>query len=323
MVCMLSRIPERGRRHDISRRIDACATRNQAIESIRESFKVFPLPKNWADVIFKSLPCLNPIENFEQQSPKENFLRVLRSFDPIMNFQDQILAYTVGSTIRVSEPVVLEDRIGGPPTNPTAQPPIEDRLPFGGKTPIGVENFRGSSCPDYIGRQPPTWRSSGQMPAGSRQLIRREKDRHGAVAMRMADPERQPLRLSVFDERVRETDEMGPEPDTAFLGLFGEIGSLVSALKKRRRDKDAYFGYERAVLEEVGDVLWYASAFARRGGTSLAEVASRAIGDGAPPPNQVSLGEIAPAPEQPVDDAAIEMALLDLAGEAGDSRPSV
>jgi hypothetical protein len=134
----------------------------------------------------------------------------------------------------------------------------------------------------------------------------------------MADAERQPLRGSVFDERVQETDEMGPEPDTAFLGLFGEIGSLVSALKKRRRDKDAFFGYERAVLEEVGDVLWYASAFARRGGTTLAEVASRAIGCGAPPPNQVSLGEIAPTPEQPVDDAAIEIALLDLAGEAGD-----
>jgi NTP pyrophosphatase (non-canonical NTP hydrolase) len=134
----------------------------------------------------------------------------------------------------------------------------------------------------------------------------------------MGNPEREPLRVSAFDERVQETDEMGPAPDTAFLGLFGEIGSLVSALKKRRRDKDAFFGYERAVLEEVGDVLWYASAFARRGGTSLAEAASRAIEDGAPPPNQVTLGEIAPTPEPPVNDAAIEMALLDLAGEAGD-----
>lgn len=133
----------------------------------------------------------------------------------------------------------------------------------------------------------------------------------------MDEPAREALRISDFDERVRQTDEMGPEPDTAFLGLFGEIGSLVSALKKRRRDKDAFFGYERAVLEEVGDVLWYASAFARRGGTSLAEAASRAIGDRAPP-NQVTLGEIALAPEQPVNEAAIETALLDLAGEAGD-----
>ena len=133
----------------------------------------------------------------------------------------------------------------------------------------------------------------------------------------MDDPERKPLLVSEFEERVVQTDEMEPEPDTAFLGLFGEIGSLVSALKKRRRDKDAYFGYERAVLEEVGDVLWYASAFARRGGTSLTEVASRVIGDRIPP-NQITLGEIVLAPDQPVGDAAIETALLDLAGEAGD-----
>jgi NTP pyrophosphatase (non-canonical NTP hydrolase) len=137
-----------------------------------------------------------------------------------------------------------------------------------------------------------------------------------ALSEGMGEPERQPLRVSDFDARVWQTDEMGPEPDTAFLGLFGEIGSLVSALKKRRRDRDAYFGYERAVLEEVGDVLWYASAFARRGGTSLAEVASRAIGDRTPP-NRVSLGEIAPPPK-PFDEPSIERALLDLAGEAGD-----
>ena len=137
----------------------------------------------------------------------------------------------------------------------------------------------------------------------------------------MDDPERKPLLVSEFEKRVVATDEMEDPPDTAFLGLFGEIGSLVSALKKRKRDKDAYLGYERAVLEEVGDVLWYASAFARRGGTSLAEVASRVAGNGSQP-NQVTLGEIAPAPVKPVSDALIETALLDLAGEAGDIAQS-
>lgn len=100
--------------------------------------------------------------------------------------------------------------------------------------------------------------------------------------MNMDDPEQKPLLVAEFEERVLKTDEMEEAPDTAFLGLFGEVGSLVSALKKRRRDKDAYLGYERAVLEEVGDVLWYASAFARRGGTSLVEAASRSIGDRTP-----------------------------------------
>jgi NTP pyrophosphatase (non-canonical NTP hydrolase) len=132
----------------------------------------------------------------------------------------------------------------------------------------------------------------------------------------MGKAEKEPLCVVAFEERVRETDEMEPEPDTAFLGLFGEIGSLVSALKKSRRDRDAYFGYERAVLEEVGDVLWYASAFARRGGTSLAEAASRAINNRVPP-NSVSLDDIAVTPES-VNETAFEKALLDLAGEAGD-----
>jgi hypothetical protein len=150
--------------------------------------------------------------------------------------------------------------------------------------------------------------------AAYRVTLERSRD-HWRV--KMDEQGREPLRVSDFEERVRLTDEMGPEPDTAFLGLFGEIGSLVSALKKRRRDKDAYFGYERGVLEEVGDVLWYASAFARRGGTSLAEVASRAIGDRTPP-NRVTLGEISPNCEQPVSEAVVETALLDLAGEAGD-----
>ncbi len=67
--------------------------------------------------------------------------------------------------------------------------------------------------------------------------------------------------------------------DTALLGLVGEVGSLVSALKKKRRDTDGFLGYDDAVLEELGDVLWYVSAVARRGGTSLADALARAAGD--------------------------------------------
>lgn len=132
----------------------------------------------------------------------------------------------------------------------------------------------------------------------------------------MSGAETTPLPISAFEERVRATDEMGPGPDMAFLGLFGEIGSLVSALKKKQRDRDAYFGYQRVVLEEVGDVLWYASAFARRGGTSLADAASAAI-MGRVSANQMALGDLAPAPE-PADERVFEEALLELAGQAGD-----
>jgi hypothetical protein len=52
-------------------------------------------------------------------------------------------------------------------------------------------------------------------------------------------------------------------------------------------------------------------------GTSLAEAASRAIGDRTPS-NRVTLGEISPNCEQLVSEAVVETAPLDLAGEAGD-----
>ena len=55
----------------------------------------------------------------------------------------------------------------------------------------------------------------------------------------MDDLERTPLLVSEFERRVVATDEMEDPPDTAFLGLFGEIGSLVSALKKRAKNRDA------------------------------------------------------------------------------------
>ena len=41
------------------------------------------------------------------------------------------------------------------------------------------------------------------------------------------------------------------------LGLFGEAGSLLSALKKHLREKESFTTYEKVVEEELGDCLWY------------------------------------------------------------------
>ncbi len=65
--------------------------------------------------------------------------------------------------------------------------------------------------------------------------------------------------------------------DFVLLGLFGEVGSLLSALKKKKRDKDAYSTYEDSVLEEIGDALWYLANAAGRGQLSLAELGRRAV----------------------------------------------
>jgi NTP pyrophosphatase (non-canonical NTP hydrolase) len=48
------------------------------------------------------------------------------------------------------------------------------------------------------------------------------------------------------------------------LGLAGEIGSLAAELKKRQRDALVYRGFRDEVREELGDLMWYAAALARR-----------------------------------------------------------
>src|SRR5580704_11130812 len=84
------------------------------------------------------------------------------------------------------------------------------------------------------------------------------------------------LPVAEFERLAAASDQLSNNMDTALLGLVGEVGSLVSALKKKRRDTDGFLGYHDAVVEELGDVLWYVSAVGRRGGTSLADAVARA-----------------------------------------------
>lgn len=59
------------------------------------------------------------------------------------------------------------------------------------------------------------------------------------------------------------------------LGLFGEVGSLLSALKRKQRDQAAYVGYRQSVIEEFGDVLWYFSNIAARANLNLSDLARK------------------------------------------------
>jgi NTP pyrophosphatase (non-canonical NTP hydrolase) len=63
------------------------------------------------------------------------------------------------------------------------------------------------------------------------------------------------------------------------LGLLGEVGSLLSELKKKQRDKDSYAAYATSVLEEFGDVLWYFSNIATRAKLDLSILAQRMFRD--------------------------------------------
>lgn len=63
------------------------------------------------------------------------------------------------------------------------------------------------------------------------------------------------------------------------LGLFGEVGTLLSVLKKKRRDQESYAGYDEAIIEEFGDSLWYFSIIASRASFKLSTLAQKSFRD--------------------------------------------
>lgn len=134
-----------------------------------------------------------------------------------------------------------------------------------------------------------------------------------------------PLTVQEYVSKALTTDQRSDSGSLAFplLGLFGETGSLLSEVKKKQRDRASYIGYAGAVVDELGDVLWYLTVVAARGGLSLADIVgnlNRGFSD-----SQLSLDaahsfaslqpEIMPRTAEPT--AAFEKTLLQLAGEVG------
>lgn len=111
----------------------------------------------------------------------------------------------------------------------------------------------------------------------------------------------------------------------ALLGLFGEVGSLLSALKKKQRDKDAYVAYHDTVIEELGDVLWYFTNAALRAGIDLSALAQRVTAtladwDYHGRSRPVTFADLQKAVKNfagPVTGDAVERGLLTLAGKVG------
>ncbi len=108
------------------------------------------------------------------------------------------------------------------------------------------------------------------------------------------------------------------------LGLFGEVGSLLSELKKKQRDRDSYLGYKSSVLEEFGDTLWYFSNIASRTGLNLSVLAQRVFRriedwDEVEVHHFGSFGDIQSQRKfsGPLPSKAFEKAVLNLAGKVG------
>jgi NTP pyrophosphatase (non-canonical NTP hydrolase) len=71
--------------------------------------------------------------------------------------------------------------------------------------------------------------------------------------------------LSEYEKAIAPTDRFEDfEVTPILLGLFGEVGSVMSTSKKLHREKTAFTGFQRDVEEELGDTLWYVAALCRR-----------------------------------------------------------
>jgi len=85
------------------------------------------------------------------------------------------------------------------------------------------------------------------------------------------------LPLSEYVAQIDGTDVLDNEDlKPVLLGLYGEVGGIMSAAKKHVREGAAFPGFRKAAEEEFGDTLWYFATLCRRLGHPLAEIFTEA-----------------------------------------------
>lgn len=86
------------------------------------------------------------------------------------------------------------------------------------------------------------------------------------------------MEFNTYQEKAKETiqDSASDAKYTdmvPFLGIIGEIGSVVAQLKIKLKDGESYVAFKSKLSEELGDVLWYLSTIAYQNGLTLEEIA--------------------------------------------------
>ena len=84
--------------------------------------------------------------------------------------------------------------------------------------------------------------------------------------------------LNLYQHKSRETalyPNLGKNPIYPTLGLAGESGEVSDKVKKVLRDNDGVFDVtsKKALMLELGDVLWYVAQLSSELGFELEEVA--------------------------------------------------
>mgnify|MGYP003647113449 CR=1 FL=1 len=89
--------------------------------------------------------------------------------------------------------------------------------------------------------------------------------------------------LSGYSAEISDTDVLRPEDiNPILLGLYGEVGGIMSTAKKHIRERSAYPGFRTAAEEEFGDTLWYLAALCRRVNIPLEELFATANDEACP-----------------------------------------
>jgi NTP pyrophosphatase (non-canonical NTP hydrolase) len=85
------------------------------------------------------------------------------------------------------------------------------------------------------------------------------------------------LTLNAYQAQSAATDvdSQSGDPLIPLLGLAGEVGALLAEFKKERRPGgESYRGFHDQVVTELGDILWYLAALARRVDVPMSRVAA-------------------------------------------------
>jgi hypothetical protein len=90
--------------------------------------------------------------------------------------------------------------------------------------------------------------------------------------------------VSDFNAQVARTDRRQKRDAIriAVLGIFGELGSLTSEVKKRIREGSGYVSYRALLVEEAGDLLWYFAALGQSLNSPFHTLLTDAVGFNVP-----------------------------------------
>lgn len=88
------------------------------------------------------------------------------------------------------------------------------------------------------------------------------------------------LSLDEYQHRCKYTDQLADDTEAIKqlrFGFFGEVGGLLSAVKKSHREKPLSASRGDTAEEEIGDAMWYLATIVRKDGLLFSQVGEDAI----------------------------------------------